>query len=274
MSNAVVRLPMLAGMFGGWEIVMVLAIVLLLFGAKYLPPFVNGLQRGVREFKKATDDVAHDLGESVGGIAGRPVADALTISNQTSEDTAYPSFDFDAWVKTSWNKFIVWIAQGFGIGRIPFAPGTWGSVLGLAWTFFLAATSFPLMFFAIFFGLIAALPICGKAEKALGQRDPSSVVLDEIVAVPICMLTFWSWMAGVPASTIYGQPTWPESVYVHPWAWLAFAFALFRLFDIWKPWPIRQSQRLPGGWGIVMDDVLAAVYVNLVMLAAFWLLGR
>jgi phosphatidylglycerophosphatase A len=103
---------------------------------------------------------------------------------------------------------------------------------------------------------LAAVWVCGKAETILGETDPPSVVLDEIVALPFCYAaTVLSWQtAGI----------WPgPRQFLLGHAGLALAvFALFRVFDIAKPWPIRASQRLPGGWGVVVDDVLAALCVS------------
>jgi phosphatidylglycerophosphatase A len=164
------------------------------------------------------------------------------------------------------NQFIVWLAQGFGIGRIPFAPGTWGSVLGVGWFLMLTQIGWwPEILVCATLTALAAVYVCGEAEKSMQQRDPPSVVLDEIVAVPFCFVF-------VPILQVFALPEfgpWRKLFYNHQFIFAAAVTGLFRLFDIWKPWPIRQSQRLPGGWGVVMDDVLAAVYVNLVMLAAW-----
>ena len=86
------------------------------------------------------------------------------------------------------------------------------------------------------------------------------MVLDEIVAMPLC---FTGWLA-VEALR---RHSWPGPGYFSAhWLSSVGVFALFRLFDIAKPWPVRQSQALAGGWGVTIDDVLAAVYVNLVVL--------
>ena len=100
------------------------------------------------------------------------------------------------------------------------------------------------------------------AEKALGEKDPGSVVLDEIIAVPLC---FAAWVV----SQLHATGQIPEPSYFfsgNNWLGIIGIFAAFRLFDIWKPWPVRQSQALPGGWGVTVDDLLAAIYVNLVSL--------
>jgi phosphatidylglycerophosphatase A len=149
-------------------------------------------------------------------------------------------------------------AQGFGIGRIPFAPGTFGSALGLGWFVLLAATG---NFWAYLAGAIGSIGfsiwLCGDAEKILGKTDPGSVVLDEIIAIPFCFLPWvaaaWWREQSLPAVADFfsGRGLWMTLGIV----------ALFRLFDIWKPWPVRQVQHLPGGWGVTADDLLAAVYV-------------
>jgi phosphatidylglycerophosphatase A len=119
---------------------------------------------------------------------------------------------------------------------------------------------------SFFGGILLSIPlsawICGEAEKALGEKDPGSVVLDEITAVPLC---FSAWLLSAVNST--GRM--PEVGYFfsgNHWLGSLGIFAAFRLFDIWKPWPVRQSQSLPGGWGVTVDDLLAALYVNLVSL--------
>jgi phosphatidylglycerophosphatase A len=127
------------------------------------------------------------------------------------------------------------IATGFGAGLVPFVPGTAGSAVGLGYWWLLTQTP-PVVYWSVFIaGLAVALWSAGVTARMMGQPDPSSVVIDELTAVPLAL-------AGVTG-----------------WWWVP-AFVLFRVFDIWKPWPVCQSQKLPGGWGIVVDDVLAAGY--------------
>lgn len=163
------------------------------------------------------------------------------------------------------NAFLLWIAQGFGIGRIPFAPGTFGSVLGLLWFALLLLTGNPWLFVA---GTVAGLGVSvwltGVAEKVLGRKDPGSAVMDEITAIPVCFLGWvmflYSHSGSLPAPEYFvSRPVWP---------WTAGVFVAFRFFDVLKPWPARQSQELPGGWGVTIDDALAAVYVNGAVLLA------
>ena len=160
----------------------------------------------------------------------------------------------------------LWIAQGFGVGRILVAPGTFGSVVGVLWFGLLLMTrSLWLFTGGTIAGIALSVWLCDVAEKALGKKDPSSVVLDEIAALPVC---FFAWVAirlcqtgSLPAfEYFFSSQTWPLTLGV---------FVACRFFDIAKPWPVRQSQCLPGGWGITIDDVLAAVYVNLVVLLVF-----
>jgi phosphatidylglycerophosphatase A len=160
----------------------------------------------------------------------------------------------------------LWIAQGFGVGRIPVAPGTFGSLVGVLWFGLLLMTGSLWLFTAgTIAGVALSVWLCDVGEKALGKKDPSSVVLDEIAALPVC---FFAWVAillcqtgSLPAfAHFFSARTWPLTLGV---------FVACRFFDIAKPWPVRQSQSLPGGWGITIDDVLASVYVNVVVLLVY-----
>jgi phosphatidylglycerophosphatase A len=157
----------------------------------------------------------------------------------------------------------LWIAQGFGAGRLPFAPGTFGSIVGLAWlALLLCCQSWPVFIAANALAVALSVWLCGQAERILNQKDPPSVVLDEIVAIPLC---FTGWLV----VAWFQLRRWPGvEFFCVRWLSSIGVFALFRFFDVLKPWPIRQSQNLPGGWGVTVDDLLAALYVNLVVLAA------
>lgn len=129
-------------------------------------------------------------------------------------------------------------ALGFGSGLSRVAPGTLGTLAALP--LFLGLMQLPdaLHLPVIAFLFIVGIPICQKTGDALGVSDHGGIVWDEIVAM-LLVLEFT-------------PRTWP-------W-WLA-AFLLFRLFDIWKPFPIRQfDARLKGGFGVMFDDLLAAIY--------------
>jgi len=145
-------------------------------------------------------------------------------------------------------RFALLLATWFGCGYAPKGPGTAGSLgaLLVAWPL----RHQPPWFFAALASAVLAPAIWSAGSTALqtGKKDPQIVVIDEVVG---------QWIALAGAS-IYS-----------PWAWIL-AFILFRLFDIWKPWPVRQLEGLPGGTGIVMDDVMAGVYAALVLYLAGW----
>ncbi|MCC6232318.1 MAG: phosphatidylglycerophosphatase A [Verrucomicrobiales bacterium] len=158
---------------------------------------------------------------------------------------------------------VIWLAQGLGSGRASKAPGTWGSLVGMAWAALLMSTGNPwLLWGAALAGVAGAVWVSGEAERILGSHDPGSVVIDEIVAIPLCFAVPW-WSRAVGGGSHEGGVGllggWP-------WWLPCLVFVLFRVFDIAKPWPVRQAQRLPGGWGVVADDVLAALWVNAVLL--------
>ena len=160
----------------------------------------------------------------------------------------------------------LWLAQGLGVGRIPVAPGTFGALVGLLWFALLLAPGRIWSFACgIFVSIAISVWLCDAGEKILGQKDPGSVVLDEIVAMPVC---FVGWVAilffrsgALPGSEMFfSARNWPMAFGV---------FLAFRFFDVAKPWPVHQSQSLPGGWGITVDDLLAAVYVNALVLLVY-----
>lgn len=142
-----------------------------------------------------------------------------------------------------------WIATWFGCGYSPWAPGTCGSLGALVPAILLARAGWRPVWFAAL--AVAALPAAvwsaGRFAKAAGKKDPQQVVVDEVVG---------QWIALAGAASL---ARWT--------VWLA-AFALFRLMDIWKPAPVRQLEALPGGYGIVADDVMAGLYAALVLWAA------
>ncbi len=121
---------------------------------------------------------------------------------------------------------------------MPYVPGTAGTLLALPIYWFVASFT-PLAYALVVIVLFASgVWICGRAEKRLGIHDHPAVVWDEIVGFLIAM---------------FGAR--------REWAWVAAGFVLFRLFDIWKPYPIRQlERRVRGGLGTMLDDALAGLY--------------
>ncbi len=160
------------------------------------------------------------------------------------------------------NELIVWLARGFDVGLLPKGPGTWGSIVGIVW--FAVLVSFGRLdayVIGMLVGIPASIWICDRAEKILKQHDPSSVVLDEIIALPICFLPWvialWKPMGEMPTVSAFFSG--------NAWLGVLVVFGLFRLFDIWKPGPIGKIQNLPGGLGVTADDVLAGVATALIV---------
>jgi phosphatidylglycerophosphatase A len=158
------------------------------------------------------------------------------------------------------SKLILFVATLGPIGRKLPAPGTFGSLTGLVvyWLLVFPGTFEPVIIHSGF-GILAfcAIPICGKAEIILGKEDPSEVVLDEFVAQPLVFMGI-QW-----ASPVHLFDT--RSLLV-----LACGFALFRFFDILKPLGIGRLQSIPGGTGVVADDIAAALAAGLLL---WWIFG-
>lgn len=150
---------------------------------------------------------------------------------------------------------IVNVATLGPLGRRMQAPGTWGSLAGLLYfTVGFAGLAPAGNVLLSLLGAWLAVGFCGEAETRLGRNDPGEIVLDEFVAMPLCFVG-WQWLPG----------TWPN------WAVFIAGFGLFRLYDIVKPFGIGRLQRLPGGWGVVADDVAAALAACATLHLAGWL---
>lgn len=146
---------------------------------------------------------------------------------------------------------VIFLATGFFIGTVPFAPGTFGSIVGLPIVFLLSRLDLLLSISFILLFIFFAVGIASAAEKILNQQDPAKIVIDEMAGL---MVTF----TGLPfnlTTAIAG-------------------FIIFRAFDILKPFPIQALERkLAGGTGVVFDDVLAGIYANLILRLAFYITG-
>lgn len=154
------------------------------------------------------------------------------------DHTGSPNF------QSLWDYLAYAVATGFGVGLIPFAPGTFGSILGVGlWILIVNFVSSQLMTIFIVVSLVLiSVPICTLSSKVIGKTDPGAVVLDEIVAVLIVYALTAQLLTPLNSQS------------------LLLGLILFRLFDVAKPWPIRNVERLPAGWGIVADDIVAALY--------------
>ena len=146
-----------------------------------------------------------------------------------------------------------WIACGFGSGLFPCAPGTAGSLVALIpWWFVLR--QLPLAWYAAVLVLAFALGVwaCDVAGRRLGVDDHRALVWDEFVG---------QWIALAAAPLGLARSSWPWMA-----AFMVAGFLLFRLFDVWKPWPIRVAdRRVHGGFGVMLDDVLAGAYALIVI---------
>lgn len=148
-----------------------------------------------------------------------------------------------------WRKIVHFFAYGFGSGKAPVAPGTFGTLVGIPVYLLLHPLS-SLAYAAIVAGMFAiGVWFCHVTERDLGVHDYPGIVWDEIVGYLITM-----FMA-------------PPG-----WQWIVAGFFLFRLFDIWKPFPIRTLERhIQGGFGNMFDDALAGIYSLLVLQGFAWL---
>ncbi|MHB1187782.1 phosphatidylglycerophosphatase A family protein [Thiobacillus sp.] len=149
------------------------------------------------------------------------------------------------------------IAFGFGSGLAPRAPGTVGTLLGLPlfWLITAVAPDLPNQIILLIAAFLLGVWACGRTGRALGVADHGGMVWDEIVAFALVLM--------LTPTLLFTPAGWP---------WIALAFALFRLFDILKPWPIRLAdRRLKNGFGVMFDDLLAALYAIAVIKGLQWL---
>lgn len=145
------------------------------------------------------------------------------------------------------------LAFGFGSGLAPRAPGSWGSLVGLVLYILavqMAGLNQAYFVASIIIAFIAGVFICDRVARELGVHDHGGIVWDEIVGI-------WLVLVALPVG----------------WYWPLMAFALFRLFDIQKPWPIAYiDSKVKGGLGIMLDDVAAAIPAWVIIQMANWML--
>lgn len=157
--------------------------------------------------------------------------------------------------RTTSSKILLALATGFGAGYSPLVPGTVGSLWGppLAWLVQLvpievAGNRLVGQAVAALVLFLVGVPICEYGVRRFGAKDPRQVVFDEIAAFPLVFLF-------VPVG----------------WRTALLGFLWFRVFDIWKPPPIRQLERLPGGLGVMADDALAGLYAAAALFVTEWI---
>jgi phosphatidylglycerophosphatase A len=142
------------------------------------------------------------------------------------------------------------VATAFGAGYSPFAPGTAGSAVGLLLFWPLHHLPLGAQLAAVAALYFAGVAASTRVARGLGVEDPGLVVVDEVVGMwtSLLLLPFTPWTA-------------------------AAGFVLFRVMDVFKPYPARQFESLPGGWGIMTDDLMAGIYANLLLRVGLVALG-
>lgn len=140
------------------------------------------------------------------------------------------------------------LSLGFGSGLAPVAPGTFGTLFAVPFYLLLAQLSLPWYLLAVNLGFVIGVYICQYTSDALGVHDHGGIVWDEFVG-------YWITMIAVPFA----------------WQWILLGFVLFRGFDIVKPWPVKiADKKIKGGFGIMLDDVLAGLYALACMHLVLW----
>ncbi|PMR78653.1 phosphatidylglycerophosphatase A [Halomonas urumqiensis] len=151
-----------------------------------------------------------------------------------------------------WQSVTVWLATGFGLGHLPVASGTFGSLLGIPLAWWLLGRSWPWQAGSVALLLLIGVPICDVGAEALGGGDVPAVVADEFLAFPLAVLGLAALRSPVG---------------------MLLAFVVYRFFDITKLPPIDSLEAIGGGIGIMLDDSMAAIY-SWLLLAAILLVWR
>ncbi|WP_376785409.1 phosphatidylglycerophosphatase A [Pantoea piersonii] len=144
------------------------------------------------------------------------------------------------------------LATGFGSGLSPFVPGTMGSLAAIPFWWLMARLPQDLYSLIVLLGISLGVYLCHRTAKDMGVHDHGSIVWDEFIGM-------WITLMAIPA---------------HTWQWVLAGFVIFRIFDMWKPWPIRWFDRnVHGGMGIMVDDIIAGVISAALLYAAGRWLG-
>lgn len=143
------------------------------------------------------------------------------------------------------------LSLGFGSGLAPVAPGTFGTLAAVPLYLLLAQLTLPWYLLMVAIGFAAGIYFCQYTSAALGVHDHGGIVWDEFVG-------YWITMIAVPLA----------------WQWILLGFVLFRVFDVFKPWPVKIADaKMKGGFGIMLDDVLAGLYALACMHLVLYLVG-
>jgi len=198
-------------------------------------------------------------------------------SDELNPSVAIPASEIEPRKRRTAGDYVALAIATCGVGYFPIAPGTLGSLVGVGlyltiWAgvqrllisnalgkrltlLYVFTPQMAFMLVAIFLVTMAGIWAASRAERLLQKKDPSAVVIDEVAGQMIALLSGPFWL-----------PTW--------WSIIT-AFLLFREFDIWKPYPIRQLEELDSGLGIMADDILAGAYaliVNCVLISGYLLI--
>lgn len=172
----------------------------------------------------------------------RPVS--IDIEHSEAPELSAPNRRFT-------DQIVLFLACGCGLGWVPWAPGTFGSLGGLVLVYGLSWLPLWGQIATEIAVIVVGVWLCTRAGQILGVTDPGSVVWDEIAAFPIV----FAGVALTPTTAVLG-------------------FLWFRLFDISKPFPVNRLERFPAGWGVMADDLMAGVYATAGLHATIWLLSR
>lgn len=151
-----------------------------------------------------------------------------------------------------WKNPIHFLAFGLGSGAAPWAPGTFGTLAAVIPYFWFQQLSLPWYLLMLVITTLIGIWLCDRTSKDIGVKDHGGIVWDEFVG-------FWITMTLAPAGIL----------------WIVYGFVLFRILDIWKPWPIKWAdQKVSGGLGVMLDDIIAGVMAAAILqiTAYFWFL--
>lgn len=146
------------------------------------------------------------------------------------------------------------LATGFGSGLSPIVPGTMGSLAAIPFWYLMTFLPLQLYYLVVLLGICIGVYLCHRTAKDMGVHDHGSIVWDEFIGM-------WITLMAIPAEN---------------WQWVLIGFLIFRLFDMWKPWPIRWFDRnVHGGMGIMVDDIVAGIISAgvLYLIGNHWPLG-
>jgi len=149
-----------------------------------------------------------------------------------------------------WRNPWHFIAFGFGVGTIPIAPGTFGTLIAVPFYLFLSTYSNTTYLIITILFTVFSVWLCEKVSREIHIQDHQGMCIDEIVGYLVTMLY-----------APYG------------WGWIILGFILFRIFDIWKPWPIRQiDHQMQNGFGMILDDTIAGIYSMILIQLLAWII--